>query len=118
MAAEDVGVEGEHRRRHILNLDRAGDADPGIVDQHVDRPAIDPLRLGDSGGDLIVRQHVDLDYMQIEPLVAGQVFQLFGFGPWHVAHGGEDFRAEAGVMFRTQSAETGRTAGGAKAWQR
>ncbi len=105
VVAEDIGVEGQLRRFHVLHLDRAGDADPGIVDQHVEPATGDPLGFGNRLRHLVVEQHIELQHVDVELLVAGQLAQFLGLGARCVAHGGEDGRAEAGEMFAGQSAE-------------
>ncbi len=110
MAAEDIGVEGQHGGGHVLHFGRAGNADPGVVDQHVDRAAVDPHRLGDAALDLFVGQHVDLDDMEVQTLARRKAAQLLGLGAGEAAHGREDPRPGARVMLGAKPAEAGGTA--------
>jgi len=50
-------------------VDRRGNANARIIDQHIYRPAIDHLGLGHTVSNLIVRHHVDFDHVEVETLV-------------------------------------------------
>ena len=111
MIAEHIGVESELGRFHVLHLDRAGDADSRIVDQHVE-PAPDLLfGIGHGLFDFIVKQDVELADADVEFLVARQLLEVFRFGARGVAHGGKDGCSQAGEMFARQLAEPGRRTG-------
>ncbi len=69
MRAKHVGFKHQPGGFHVLHFDRRGNADTRIIDQHINRPAIDHLGLGHTVSDLIVRHHVDFDDVQIETLV-------------------------------------------------
>ena len=111
VVAEDVRIEGEPGGFHVLHLDRAGNADPGIVDQHVEPAADLALRSGDRVRNFVVEQHVEPQHANVEIVVAGKLLQFFGFGPRGVPHRRENRRAQAGEMLGGQTAETRRATG-------
>ena len=53
-------------RLHVLYFDRRGDADPGIVDQHVERAAIYALRFADRAVCHLLFKHVEREDVQVQ----------------------------------------------------
>ena len=106
MIAEDIGIEGQSRRFHIVNLDWPADHDPGIIDQHVEGAARTALSLGNCRCNLIVGQDIEGKDAKIEPLRSGDFAQFCGFRPWKIAHRRKDLCAEPGIMQRAEPPET------------
>ena len=105
VVAQHIGIEGELGRFHVLDLDRPGDADPGIVDQHIEPAADFALGAGDGIGHFVVEQYVEPHHADIERFVARQLHQLLGLGTRCLAHGGEDGCSGAGEMFGGEAPE-------------
>ena len=111
MRAEDVGIEDQPGGGHVLHLDRRGDADAGIVDEDVDRAAVDPLGLLHPVIDLLEIGHVDADDVDFEVFCGGQRGELVGLGAGEVAHRREHPRALPRQQLGRQSPEARGAAG-------
>ena len=78
MITENIGVEREPGRLHVLHFDRARDPDTGVVHQHVEPASGHPLRIGDGARNHVVVGYVQFEHGDVELLVDRQLAQLFG----------------------------------------
>ncbi len=111
MRAEHIGVEYQARGLHILHLDRRSDADTCVVDQHIQRPAIDPLGFLYRSIDLFEICHIEGEDVEIKALGLGQRRQFVRFGPGQSAHGRKHSGPLPRQQFCRQPAKAGRAAG-------
>ena len=63
MATVDVGLEGQLRGLHVLQLDGTGHGEAGVVDQNVQLAARPVQHLGHAAIHGLVRCDVDLDHL-------------------------------------------------------
>ena len=111
MITKHIGIESELGCLHVLNLDRARNADTGIIDQNVDPASNFSLCCRNRFRNLIVEQNVEPQYPDIQTFVARQLLQFIRFGPRRIAHGSEDRGAGTGKQFARPPAEAGRGPG-------
>ena len=106
LRAEDIGVEDQLRGVHVLDFDRAGKGDAGIVDQDIDRPARLRQRFGNTGLNLRVRGDVNLDHGDVETIACRESRQFVRLRTRKIAHGCKHFCPKPRVMLRAETAKS------------